>query len=224
MGALFVVLRAKFYYFAPAFPMLLAAGSVAIEDALARWPRARLALPALVLLGGAATAPLVIPALPPERFLAYQRALGIESPRMERHVYREMPQHFADEFGWPELAQNVAAVAASLSPTERAHAAVYAQNYGEASALSFLGRRLGVPRAISGHNNYFLWGPGDATVLIIVGGDEADHRQACGTLELARRLPPHPYVMPYEDALPLYICRDLRGSIAELWPRVRHFE
>ncbi len=29
--------------------------------------------------------------------------------------------------------------------------------------------------------------------------------------------------MPYEDELPLWICRRLRMPVAELWPALKHF-
>jgi hypothetical protein len=44
-------------------------------------------------------------------------------------------------------------------------------NYGEASALNFVGDRNGLPPAITGHSNYYLCGPGGCTgeVMITVG-------------------------------------------------------
>ena len=52
-----------------------------------------------------------------------------------------------------------------------------AQNYGEASAVNFLGQ--GLPFAISGHNNYFLWGPHGYTgeVMIVISGDSVEDLQ-----------------------------------------------
>ncbi|HEX8706097.1 MAG TPA: hypothetical protein VF815_45100, partial [Myxococcaceae bacterium] len=104
--------------------------------------------------------------------------------------------------------------------------AIYAQNYGEAGAIDWLGREHGLPPARSGHNHYFLWGPGDMEpqVLLIIGGDAEDHEQVCSRLELAARMPPNPYVMPYEDELPLYLCRGLKEPLATLWPRVKHYQ
>jgi len=221
---LMIALKAKFYYLAPAFPPLLAAGAFQWELWTVRWPRVRLAIPAALTVAGTATAPLVIPALSPERFLAYQRALGIEAPHLERLAYREMPQVFADEFGWRELAENVADVYRALPAADRANAVVFGRNYGEAAALDFFGGRLGGPRAVSGHNNYWLWGAGNPSVIIIIGGHAEDHHDACNSVELARRLPPNPYVMPYEDELPLFICRDLKAPLAEFWPRVRYYK
>ncbi len=32
------------------------------------------------------------------------------------------------------------------------------------------------------------------------------------------------YVMPYENNIPLWICRGLQQPIAEAWPRLKHYE
>src|SRR5437762_6554097 len=75
--SVFFVLHGKNYYLAPIYPMLLAAGAVVIESALER-PRLTLMKPAMVALllaGGACFAPVVVPVLSPERFIAYMKFL-----------------------------------------------------------------------------------------------------------------------------------------------------
>jgi len=69
------------------------------------------------------------------------------------------------------MAARVAAVYHALPPQDRARAVFYGENYGEAAAIDVFGRRLGLPPAISGHNQYFLWGPRghDGSVMIIIG-------------------------------------------------------
>jgi hypothetical protein len=222
---LYILLKAKAYYLGPAYPMLLAAGAAVLERAIRRaLPRA--VVLAAVVAGGAALMPTVIPVLSQERFIAYQRMLGLEAPRTERHRMGVLPQHFADQHGWRELVAAVAEVYRRLSPEEQARTVIFAQNYGEAGAIDWLGRAYGLPPARSGHNQYFLWGPGDMEpqVLLIIGGDAEDHAQACSQLEMAARLPPNPYVMPYEDQLPLYLCRGLKEPLARLWPSVKHYQ
>jgi hypothetical protein len=124
------------------------------------------------------------------------------------------------------MARTVAEVWRGLADAERARAIVYAQNYGEAAAIEVLGRRHGVPRAYSGHNNYFLWGPppADTSVILILGGDGEDHRRSCERLELGATVPDTRWAMPYENALQIWICRRLRRPVAEIWPLVRHYE
>src|SRR5437588_690596 len=81
----FFVLHGKSYYLAPIYPMVLAAGAVMIERALER-PRltwVKPAMVALLLAGGAYFAPVVVPVLSPQRFIAYMKFLPMKLPVME---------------------------------------------------------------------------------------------------------------------------------------------
>ena len=181
-----VVTGGKDYYLVPYYPMLFAAGGVAIEHWTAagqRWRMVRVALPASMLLVGVLAAPLAAPVLPVDAYVRYANAAGIQPAPSERHQVGALPQFFADMFGWHELVEEVGRVARTLPSADRARAVVVARNYGEAGAINFLGRRAGAPLAISGHNNYWLWGPGPATrdVLLILGGRREDHDE-CGSL------------------------------------------
>ena len=108
------------------------------------------------LRGALAFAPLAVPVLPIESDVPYQDAvLGALHMRLTKAEVADtsaIPQTFADEFGWPELAHVVERASATLTPVERAHAAVSTQNYGKAGAVDFFGTE--VPLAISGHDNY----------------------------------------------------------------------
>ena len=64
-----------------------------------------------------------------------------------------------EELGWPELAQETARIWGTLSDEERAHAAVFCSNYGEAGALNFYGPPLGLPPVVSPVNSFWLRGP-----------------------------------------------------------------
>src|SRR5262249_10205215 len=88
-------------------------------------------------------------------------------------------QHYADMFGWKEMAATVNEVYQRLSPEEKKDCSIFAQNYGEAAAIDFFGRKYGMPHAISGHNTYWLWGPGNATgkTMIVLGGEEKEERK-----------------------------------------------
>jgi hypothetical protein len=222
---LFLIQHAKAYYLAPAYPMLVAAGAVVLETLTRR--RARWLRPAtvvLLVLGGVLLAPLAMPILPPPSYVAYARRLGASAPAEERSRQGELPQIFADRFGWPDMVATIAQVYRSLPPAEQAEASIFAGNYGEAGAVDFFGRRYGLPRAISGHNSYWLWGPGSATgeVAIAVGIREEDLRQIFESVEPAATVV-SPYAMPAENDLPVYVCRHMKVPPAEAWPRAKRF-
>jgi hypothetical protein len=224
--AIMILLHGKAYYLAPVYPMLLAAGGVAVERATAKvgWLRfVRVALPVLVATAGLLLAPLFVPVLSVERLLAYQRALGIELPRSEVGHVGPLPQHYGDMFGWPEMVAEVSRAYHALPLEERAAAAIYASNYGEAGAIDLLGPSHGLPPAVCPHQNYFLWGPRGATgkVMIVLQGDREELEQQFASVEAAGEVG-HPYAMG-EEHFTIYVCRGLKTPLPELWPSLKHW-
>jgi hypothetical protein len=220
-----LLLDGRPYYPAPAYPMLLAAGGVAVESWLAAHRR-RFAAPAyaaLLALSGALLAPLFVPLLPPMTLVRYSRTIGIAQPRLENHRLGPLPQLMADRFGWPEMAAEVARIYRTLPPADRAKAAVFGQNYGQAGAIDLFGPSLGLPPAISGHLSYWLWGPRGYTgeVMIVLDDDRETLQRLFGSVQLAGRVD-HPYSMPYEH-FDVWVCRQPRQSMAALWPRIKKY-
>jgi hypothetical protein len=218
-----IVLKGKNYYMQPIYPMLFAGGGVLLESL---WRKRylswlKLAYPILLVIGGAILAPMALPILSVETFLKYERALGLEPPKTEVGHKGLLPQHFGDQFGWPEMVEEVARVYNSLPPEERERAAIYANNYGEAGAIDFFGPRYGLPKAVSPHQNYYLWGPRDVTgeVLILLQSKRADAERYCTSVEEAAALN-HPYAMA-EEHYTIFICRGLKPELRELWPRLK---
>jgi hypothetical protein len=226
MAALFILQRGKATYLSPIFPVFFAGGAVAIEEIFAHrgWPRVTVLYGQLLALAGALAVPLALPVLPVETYIRYASWVGISEVKSERHEEGKLPQFYADMFGWPELVANVARAYQMLSEEDRARTAIYAQNYGEAGAIDFFGEQYDLPRAISGHNNYWLWGPRTWTgqVMIIVGGSAEDHARVFESVEHVATHS-HPYVMPYENDLPIFICRNLKVPLRELWPQTKSF-
>ena len=220
-----IAFHAKHYYPADIYPVLFAAGAVALE----RWTAARTLIRpvffALAVPAGLVLLPLVEPILPIDTFIAYRQALPLPDTSTENQRRRpKMQQDWADMFGWPELVATVAKVYDGLPAPDRAKAAIFADNYGEAAALDFFGGRYGLPPALSGHNQYFLWGPRgyDGSILIRVGGDEAGLRRRCASLQRAAVFE-HPLVMPFESDLPIFVCRGLKPPLPQIWPLVKFY-
>jgi hypothetical protein len=221
----FIVLHAKDYYMAGIYPLLFAAGGVALERTV---PSAAIRNTYAVLAGAGtlAFAPLALPLLPEPIFVVYaaklQRTLHIGATASEHHRAARLPQYFADMHGWRELADRVAVVERSLGPADRAGAAIFTQNYGEAAAIDVFGDHA-LP-VISGHNNYYLWGPhGSHPVLIVVGGTLRDTERGYRDVRQAQTVR-SAYAMPYENDLPIFVARDPRVDIQTIWPKVRHYE
>jgi hypothetical protein len=220
----FILMHGKHYYLAPIYPMLFAAGGVAVERLCAvHWRWIPLALVTVMIAFGAILAPTILPILPPEKLLAYMRTIHFEPPRTETSHTAALPQLFADQFGWEEMTNFVARAFHQLSPEEQRRVAIFCQNYGQAGAIDFFGPRRGLPPALSGHQNYFLWGPrgytGDLMLVIDEpGGEEPEQFHSVVDLGL---IDSSVWAMPWEQRAHLYLCRDLRGDLRDLWPKLK---
>ncbi len=228
--ALMIAAKAKNYYLAPIYPMLFAAGAVAVEEWLDRrpwtagrlWPKAAIAL--LIVGVTVPLIPAVLPFLPPDRMLAYQRRLGIAPQKTEIRHEGPLEQRLGDQFGWPELAADVARIYRSLPAAERARTGIFASNYGEAGALNLYGPALGLPAPICAHQNHYFWGPPkrEPQNLIWLQWGRKGVEDHCRSVEQVGEHF-HPWGMAEENN-PIYLCRGLRHTIAEYWtPDFKHW-
>lgn len=227
MLVLFIGLKGKVYYLAPAYPMLLAAGAVVIEDTIERrrWRWLKPAVAGVLIAGGMITAPYGLPLLPVDTFIRYDAFLRLGSKvKGEREEMGKLPQLYADMFGWEELAATVADVYHRLPPEERRRCAVLADDYGEAGAIDLFGGAHGLPKAISGHNSYYLWGPGDYSGEVVVTvGYSADLLKPLFGEVLPAATIVNRYAMPEESHLPVYICRRPTMPLRQAWPRFKDY-
>jgi 4-amino-4-deoxy-L-arabinose transferase-like glycosyltransferase len=227
-AAAIVTLSPRVYYLWPAFPVLFAGGGVIWESWLAR-PRQgwlKVAYPALLIVTGALFSPLAIPVLPPETYIQYTKALHVQPPAIETHALGPLPQVYADQFGWEEMAASVAGAYNSLPPDMRAKTAIFGQNYGQAGAIDLFGPKYGIPEgsALSGHQSYYLWGPrGYTGESMIVMADRPERLAEIFTTfrKVARVW--HPYSMPYEH-FDVYYCEGMKQPLSKVWPQVKNWD
>jgi hypothetical protein len=236
----FFVLHGKNYYLSPIYPMLLAAGAVVIEAAIERrkiasadveaarvgpnrlvWLKPVIVI--LLLASGAHLAPLVVPILSPGRFRAYFKYLPMKPPVTEHSLERApLPQWYADQFGWEEIVAETATAYNRLSPAERPGCGIFAQDYGQAGAIDFLGPRYGLPPALSGHQTYWLWGPRgySGNCLVVLGDSRERLEELFEHVEYVGTSADNPYALEKEIAV--YICRGAKfGTLEKVWPQLK---
>jgi hypothetical protein len=233
----FFILHGKSYYLAPVYPMLLAAGAVATESAIKGKavgepenvrPRRlwlKVVIVVVLLASGTHLAPITVPILSPERFLAYAKTLPFKLPVMEHsHARAALPQWYADQFGWQEIVAETAVAWNRIPVEDQKDCGIFAQDYGQAGAVDFLGRRYGLPPALSGDRTYFLWGPHDysGNCLIVLGDRRERLEELFDHVEYIGTSADNPYAL--EDEIGVFICRGAKfGTLAELWPRLKHW-
>lgn len=214
--AVFTATGGRPYYAAPVLAALFAAGAVRVEAAqLAaappRWlgyrTRPPLGWTVAIAVSFVGAALACLPVLP----LSAASALRPVNP---------IP---TETYGWAQLTNQVAGAVSALP----AEATVFTSNYGEASALAILGPAAHLHRAVySGDNNYALWGPpsGRPDTVVCVGRFTLGylHRHWSQVTPLAT-VGPLRDVHNSETGARVYLCQRPRGSWAEMWPSLRHF-
>ncbi len=228
----FFVLHGKNYYLAPIYPMLLASGAVVIESAIHRAENVsphcqglKLAIVLVLLASGAHLAPVVVPVLSPDGFLAYTKYLPFKLPVMEHsHARAALPQWYSDQFGWKEIADEAAVAWNRIPAAERRDCGIFAQDYGQAGAIDFFGRRQGLPPALSGHQTYFLWGPrGYSGNCMIVLDDRREVLERLWEhVEYVGTSADNPYAL--EKQIDVFLCNGAKfGTLTQLWPELKRW-
>jgi hypothetical protein len=213
---LFVIAKGRGYYMAPAYPMLLAAGAVVLDQGIAEltFTRSQLAYAATLLMlvsGGALVSLGTLPVLHPTSSLFKKINSG----------------DFRDEIGWPELVAEVARIRDTLPESDRQQLGILAGNYGEAGAVNMFRSHHGLPEAISGTNTYWLRGyptpPPDT--LIVLGLSRRYSDELFESCKLAGHNT-NTYGIHNEesdDHPDIYVCRNLKQPWPVFWANFRHF-
>jgi len=220
--AFLLVLGGKEYYFGPMHPALLAAGSVATGNWLARRRWAwRVAL-AWGAVAGLLLLPMGIPLLPPSAMARYASALGItRAVTTNRGTMLPLPQDYADMLGWREQAAEVARVYHALPESEQARTTIVGGNYGRTGALAVYRGEFGLPYPVSRAGDFWAWGYGDPdpAVVIIVGGTVEELSEAFTDVVEAGRVST-PLGVEEEQSVPIHVCRGPLEPIPLLWARL----
>jgi hypothetical protein len=165
--AIMCALHAKDYYLAGIYPAFFAAGGIAWEHRFAASSAVKqdriIAFPifeTILLVSSILVLPMASPVFQPDTWARYTTALHLHTQETETARTSELPQFYADRFGWQHEVDVVVAAFRTLTPEEQKTVCIFASNYGEAGAIDFLGPRQqpNLHSAISGQNSYWMWG------------------------------------------------------------------
>ena len=224
--ALLAVLNGKAYYLTAAFPVILAGGAVLAGGLVERWHWTwqKPALASVLAAGGIVWLPLAIPVLPLPEYVRYHKLLEFYDTKYEKSDSGvEIPTIFGNMLGWEEVARATARAYYSIPEPERAGTAILADTYAQAGAIDLYGPKLGLPKAISGHENYSLWGWRSYTgeTVVAIGFDEEGMKQGFASVQVGAEVKV-PYAPPWVNG-PILICRHPVMSFREAWPRLTRF-
>ncbi len=215
--------RSRVNYLAPAYAFLIPVAALAAQRLLAGRRLSPTWVLAPVTASGLVTLPLGLPLLPVDT-LTQIATLSPVQPPAEQKGERAPIQGYADMFGWPELAQEVSRVYLSLPEEDRRRVVVIAHNYGEAAALRYFASQIPLPPSISGHNQFWLWGPGawDGSVAIVLNEHQSELAGRFESFEPVGRVNA-PHAMPEQDGSPVWLARGLREPVPEFWLTMRRY-
>lgn len=213
---LFWLAEGRFYYMAPAYPMLLAAGAVVGE----RWVHSRSAaqqrlIPpityGLLTVGAAISAFLMMPLAP------------VHSAAWE--MVSEVHDNFTEQIGWEDLTATVAGIYTAEAESSSEVVGILAGNYGVAAALNLYGPQYNLPPAISPVNSYWYRGYGTPTleVVVAVGFTAETLAPFFGDCTQVGEVTNQYGVENDEYGRPIFVCRELLAPWEEIWPQVQSF-
>jgi hypothetical protein len=221
---LLVLIKSKIYYLAPAYPALLAGGGVACEHFIVRrqWERAKPIIAGILILSLMAFSPILLPIFSIETTESYCTAMTFGA---FKNVY-EITGDLHGQFGWKERTEIVAKVYNTLSPRERDSTVIFGTWYGLAGAIDYFGGEYGLPKAVSGHMTYYLWGLPEkpiTTVIVANAPSEKQLSEMFGDVTVGARTTLE-HVNPWERQFTAAICRKPKMDIHELWPKLKNWK
>ena len=219
--------KAKAEYISGAMIPLFSAGGIFYEQFRGKIFRKLISygIATSIIISGIVFVPLALPILPVETFIRYSNAIGFSQPSAEGKTLESLPQFYADMHGWEKMAKNVSKIYMTIPEKERENTVFWGSNYGKAGAVEYFSSEYPLPRAISPHNNFWIWGLGDKKIknVIFIGGRKTDYEKSFGIVKevLIHR---SKYAIPYENNLTIYLCSNPTIDPNEAWQKLKHFQ
>jgi hypothetical protein len=215
--ALFAFGKARGYYLAAAYPMLMAMGSVARE----RWVASKTSRFRFVVQG------VFFTALAAWGLLVFAILIPLASSGPLKQFALKNNGDLREEIGWDELVRTVAGIRDSLPPEQRENVGVLVGNYGEQGAVEILGAAYHLPMPISLTNSAWLRGyPAmPPSTLIVVGFSREAAEKAFTSCRLAGHNGNTEGVKNEESQShpDIFVCGPPRLSWPEFWKEYQSY-
>jgi hypothetical protein len=218
---LYIFLQGKSYYSAGIYPLLISAGAVFYERYL-RNNLYRVLFSAILVLLTWFILPMGIGSKSPEKLVIYFDKMARVTKndavrRYENNRYHPLPQDYADMLGWDELA--AATHNAWLQVEHKDQCIIYAENYGQAGAVTILGKKYNLPEAISFSDNYRYWIPetfgSEITELIYINDEPGKDIKML--FENIREIGGVENPLAREFGTKVYLCTKPKSSFNMFW-------
>lgn len=215
---LFYSLGAKFYFLIPMYTILISVGSIKFVEKFASSRCIKLAILILYLIFSIPFLPMQVPILPVNTFIKYAKVLGVDAGvRFENNELNQLPQHFADRFGWEELVQDISKEYHSIPDKYKYNSGILTNNWGIASAVHFYKEKCKLPEPTSDDGWFYfeaLQKNDFNDAYICIGYSEATLQFFFNSVA-KKRMFTNPYCMPHENNRQIFLCLDPKVDIAQ---------
>ncbi|MFC2083689.1 glycosyltransferase family 39 protein [Bacteroidota bacterium] len=231
---LFYFLAAKFYFLIPFYAVLLSVGSIKIEEYINKFgadrPKVKfikIFSPVIYVILSLPITLLAVPILPVEQFVEYAKIFGTDAGvKYENQQINQLPQHFADRFGWEEMVQEIANVANEIHSEKKDRVGIITGNWGQAGAVHFYRKNYSLPEPIStdGWFYYQTLRTNDIKgIYISIGVSRGELDNIFKHVE-KEGFYTHSYCMPNENNKPIYVCSEPKFSLMNYWKVVKSID
>lgn len=224
---LFYKIGAKFYFLIPMYTILLSVGSIKLEEKFNNSKRIKLAIPILYSLLSIPFLPMTVPLLPVNNFIDYAKVMGVDAGvKFENNKLNQLPQHFADRFGWEELVSDISEEYHAIPDENKSNSGILTDNWGIASAVRFYKNKYKLPEPTSNAGWYYFEtmrnGNFKNSYICIGFSEEALHFLFKSVVN--KRIFTNPYCMPHENNRPIFLCEDPKVDIAQYFSIERNID
>ena len=220
---LFLVTGGKSYYTLGIYTMMFAFGGYFFEKYLAGNLRiAGYLSVGLSFLISLIFLPLGLPILPKEQMGKYcaifSKYVTPAPMHGENDNYFPIPQDYMDMSGWKELAGLVSVAYNKLDLNQKKDCIIYANNYGQAGAIDFYGKKFNLPKTSSVDDSYIFWAPDSLTVsnFIVTDGHLGDLPRLFNSyIEIGEIKDPY----FRENGLKVYLCQNPKPLLNDFFKK-----
>lgn len=173
---LFLVTKGKHYYTLGIYTMFFGFGGYILE----KYFIGKLKIMSYIILAfsfiiSLLTLPFGLPILHQQKMekycSAFSRHITSIPLRGEDNSYYPIPQDYMDMTGWKELAKLASFAYNKLDTNQKKDCIFYANNYGQAGAIDFYGKKFQLPFTACVHDSYIFWMPDSLTASNFIISD-----------------------------------------------------
>ncbi len=222
--SILLLLRGKSYYTIGLFPILLASGSLVVEKYVKRLVP-RIIIPAVMILLTLPILPFGMPIYGQQGLINYYAGLENDYGLLLGRTFEDgsvhsLPQDYADQLGWEELAQITAKAYEQIPDKEKA--AIYCENYGQAGAIAIIGKKYNLPEPLSFHESFVYWVPEkfnpDIEYFIYINDELGKNVEALFTNVKVVGSISNEHAREYGTTV--YLCSNPKSSFNDFWKNV----